>query len=128
MTTKLHLSLTAEGHIVEGMLTGGHKADISVAEELTAGIVGCAVVADKGYDSDKYRQDLFSQNNLPGIPGRKNRKMPIVYDKKLYALRRRIEYFFAQLKENKRLAVQYEKSDVSFLAFVALATIKTYLC
>ena len=32
MTTKLHLAITPEGAVVEGMLTGGNVADISVAD------------------------------------------------------------------------------------------------
>ena len=84
MTTKLHLVITPEGHVIEGMLTGGNVADISVADEITESISGCYVVEDKGYDSDKHRANLESNNNIPVIPGRKNRKQPIIYDKVMY--------------------------------------------
>jgi transposase len=124
----LHIAITAEFHVIEGLLTGGNKADISVADELTAEVVGCYVIEDKGYDSDKHRQTLASNNNIPVIPGRKNRKIPIEYDKEKYKLRKRIENFFAKLKENKRLAVRYEKSDSAFMAFIAMAAIKSHLC
>lgn len=109
-------------------MTGGNTADISVADELTAEVVGCHVIEDKGYDSDKHRNTLLANNNIPVIPGRKNRKVPIEYDQKKYALRKRVEFFFARLKENKRLVVRYEKSDTAFLAFIALAAIKLHLC
>lgn len=89
---------------------------------------GCYVIEDKGYDSDKHRRFLISQNNIPVIPGRKNRIVPIVYDREKFKLRCRIENFFGILKENRRLALRFEKSDLSFLAFVVLATIKFYLC
>ena len=65
-----------------------------------------------------------SNNNIPVIPGRKNRKIPIEYDKKIYALRKRIEMFFGKLKENKRLGMRFEKLDHTFLAFIALASLK----
>jgi hypothetical protein len=55
-----------------------------------------------GYDSDDHRAMLRANNNIPVIPGRQNRKIPIDYDKKLYALRRRIEMFFGRIKENRR--------------------------
>lgn len=110
------------------MLTGGNRADISVADELTADVFGCFVVEDKGYDSDKHRRSLELNGNIPVIPGRKNRKEPIEYDKEKYSLRKRIENMFARLKENKRLAMRYEKSDLLFLAFIALAAIKMNLC
>ena len=44
-------------------------------------VVGCHVVEDMGYDSDAHRDFLRSQNNIPVIPGRKNWKVKIVYDK-----------------------------------------------
>ena len=128
MTTRLHLAITAENHVVEGKLTGGNIADISVANELTADVFGCYVVEDMGYDSDAHRDFLRSNNNVPVIPGRKNRKVKILYDKEIYKLRRYIEIFFGKLKENRRLAVRYDKLDDTFLAFIAIAIVNAYLC
>lgn len=110
--------------MVEGLLTGGQVADISVADQLTAEVIGCAVVADRGYDADRHRRTLEGNNNLPVIPGRKTRTVPIAYDTALYQLRRRIEIFFGKLKENRRLAVRYDKLDITFLSFIALAALK----
>ena len=103
MTTKLHLAITAENHVVEGLLTGGNVSDIRVANELMSDVVGCYVVEDMGYDSDPHRDFLRSQNNIPVIPGRKNRKVKIIYDKAIYRLRRHVEILFGKLKENRRL-------------------------
>jgi IS5 family transposase len=124
VTTKLHLALTAEGHVVEGMLTGGGVHDITVADDLLEDVIGCYVVEDMGYDSDEHRRNLVSNNNIPVIPGRKNRKIAIIYNKTIYALRRRIEMYFGKLKENKRICMRFDKLDCTFLAFIALAAIK----
>lgn len=111
------------------MLTGGNVADITVADDLVADIVGCHVIEDRGYDSDDHRRELEANNNVPVIPGRKNRKVEIVYDKALYKLRSGIERYFGKLKENRRLAVRYEKLDATFLGFIAIASIKAFnLC
>ena len=110
------------------MLTGGNVADITVANELTAEVVGCYVVEDMGYDSDAHRDFLRSNNNIPVIPGRKNRKVKLIYDKTIYKLRRHIEILFGKLKENRRLAVRYDKLDTTFLAFIAVAIVDAYLC
>ena len=80
-----------------------------------------------GYDSDPHRMKLRANNNISVIPGRKNRVIPISYDKKMYKLRRKIEIFFGKLKENKRLAMKYDKSDQSFLSFIVLGAIKVFL-
>ena len=126
MTTKFHLAITADEHVIEGFLTGGNVSDMTKAGELTAEVFGCYIVEDMGYDSDAHRRALEA-NNIPVIPGRKNRKIPAVYDKAMYKLRRKIEMFFGTIKENKRVTVRYEKIDAAFLAFIALAIIKTYL-
>lgn len=127
MTTKLHLAITAEGHVIEGFLSAGNTSDITVADSLFSDVFGCYVVLDMGYDSDPFREVLRSQNNTPVIPGRKNRKVKVEYDKAIYKLRKRIEQFFGKLKENKRLAMRYEKSDTVFLAFIALGIIMTLI-
>jgi transposase len=127
VTTKLHLLITAEGHIVEGFLTAGNVSDITVAQSLVADIFCCHVVLDMGYDSDPFREILRSQNNTPVIPGRKNRKVKIEYDKLIYKLRSRVEQLFGKIKENRRLGLRYEKSDTVFLAFIAAAIIKTII-
>ncbi|MDR1985487.1 MAG: hypothetical protein LBP88_00765 [Treponema sp.] len=36
-------------------------------------ILGCAVIADRGYDSNEFRRALEGNNNTPVLPGRKNR-------------------------------------------------------
>lgn len=108
-------------------MTGGNVSDITKAGELTADVFGCYIVEDMGYDSDAHRRELEANNNIPVIPGRKNRKKTIIYDKTIYKLRRKIEIFFGKIKENRRVTVRYEKTDAAFLAFIALAIINIYL-
>jgi transposase len=118
MSTKFHLAITS----------GGNVNDIEAAPELVRGVVGCAVMADRGYDSDKFRKLLKGNNNEPVIPGRKKRKEPIEYDQELYKKRGYIERIFGKLKENRRLTVRYEKSDMNFLGFILVAFLKILLC
>jgi transposase len=127
VTTKLHLATTAEGHVVEAFLTAGNVADITVANQLYDNVFGCYVVADRGYDSDAHRAFLRSQNNVPVIPGRCNRREEIIYDKAIYKIRGRIEIYFGNLKENKRLSLRFEKDDRSFMSMIALAALKILL-
>jgi transposase len=62
------------------------------------------------------------------IPGRKNRKKLIEYDKEKYKTRGYIERVFGKLKENRRLTVRYEKSDINFLGFILVAFLKILIC
>jgi transposase len=101
---------------------------VVVGRQLSEDIVGCAVIADRGYDSDGFRRELEGNNNLPVLPGRRNRKEEIEYDKEKYKKRGLIERIFGKLKENRRLAVRYEKSDINFLGFIVIAFLKIFLC
>ena len=89
--------------------------------------VGAYVVEYRGYDSNAHRIALISNNNVPVIPGRKNRKERVIYDKTIYKLRNRIEIFFGKIKKNRRLALRDEKLDVTFLGFTAMAAINIKL-
>ena len=127
ISTKVHSAVTGLGQLAEGFLTGGETADVSAGPELTENIIGYPVIADRGYDSDGFRRNLEGNNNTPVIPGRKNRKKGIVYDRQRYKKRGLIERIFGKIKENRRLAVRYEKSDINFPGFILFAFIKIHL-
>jgi transposase len=127
VTSKIHLAITAEGHVVASILTGGNTSDISMGNALTSDVVGCYILEDMGYDSDPHRDFLRSQNNVPVIPGRKHRKTPVIYDKIMYKLRKNIEIFFGKIKENKRLSMRFDKEDRAFMSIFAIAAIKIFL-
>ena len=80
-----------------------------------------ALLADRGYDADWFRKALIEREILPCIPGRKARKVPIVYDTDLYKERRRIENMFGRLKDWRRIATRYDRCPKVFLSAVALA-------
>jgi transposase len=71
---------------------------------------------------------LEGNNNEPVIPGRRNRKEEIVYDKETYKERGLIERISGKIKENRRLTVRYEKSDINFPGFILVAFLKILLC
>jgi len=54
--------------VVEGLLTGGNVADITVADDLTADLVGCYVVEDRGYDIAKtVKISIFSVTGIERV-------------------------------------------------------------
>lgn len=84
------------------------------------------IIADKGYDSGAVRQYIRKDHKYPVIPRRKGAIYPGVQekDKARYKTRFNIENFFAHIKENKRLALRFDKLDGTFLAFFTLACLK----
>jgi transposase len=110
------------GMPIEFLLTGGQISDYTPALELLGQRKAEAVLADKGYDSDKIVDHVEKTMQAKAvIPPRANRKQLRDYDKTLYKLRNRIERCFSKLKQFRRFATRYEKSKACFQALVALA-------
>jgi transposase len=85
------------------------------------------MLADKGYDSDDVRSALLLKGILPVIPPRSNRRQVIECDFLAYKDRNRIERMFNRLKQFRRIATRYEKTALSFLSFLAIASAKIWL-
>ena len=77
-------------------------------------------IMDKGYDSDGIRAHLLAQDIVPVIPPKSNRTTAIAYDVDLYKLREKVERFFNNLKQFRRIATRYEKLSQTFLALIHL--------
>jgi transposase len=63
-----------------------------------------ALLADKGYDGDRFRESLLIRGILPIIPPRSNRKVPEHPDYRRYRDRNRVERMFGKLKQQRRIA------------------------
>jgi transposase len=77
-------------------------------------------IMDKGYDSNGIRAQLLAEDIVPVIPPKSNRTEPLAYDTELYKLREKVERFFNNLKQFRRIATRYEKLSQTFLAFIHL--------
>jgi len=86
-----------------------------------------ALLADKGYDGDAFRQNLLMRGILPVIPPRSNRKMPEHPDYRRYKDRNRVERMFGKLKQQRRIATRYDKTALSFESFLNLAAARLWL-
>lgn len=85
------------------------------------------MIADKGYDSDAIRSELTATAIEPVIPSKRNRPIPVRFNRDLYKQRNRIERMFNKLKNWRRVATCYDKITSSFLAFITIASIKQWL-
>ncbi len=85
------------------------------------------MLADKGYDGDDVRQNLLIHGILPVIPSRANRREPIPHDVESYKDRNLVERMFNRLKQFRRIATRYDKTAMSFLAFLNIAAAKLWL-
>lgn len=79
------------------------------------------LIADKGYDSTWFREELLARGIEPCIPSSKSRKKPYVYDKDLYRRRHKVENLFAKLKDWRRIATRYDRCAHTFFSAICIA-------
>lgn len=123
----MHVSVDACGNPVELKLTAGQEADVTHAGSLLATHQPRAVIADKGYDSDRVRAHVKSLKAKAVIPPLRCRKARVKYDRVLYKQRNLAERYWSTVKQCRRVATRYDKTARNYLAFVHVATIRNLL-
>ena len=122
MNSKLHVLADAKGRPISMFLSAGQTSDYIGARALLSQVPQAgALLADRGYDADWFRNTLIDRDIQPCIPSRKNRKMLIEHDAELYRKRHKIENMFARLKDWRRIATRYDRCPILFLSACALA-------
>jgi transposase len=99
----------------------GQRHDSIAAAPLLEGIALEALIADKGFDNDRLRHELDARGTLAVIPPKADRARAIPCDFAMYRWRHLIENFFCALKQFRRIATRYDKTDQSFTAMIHLA-------
>nr|WP_249193702.1 IS5 family transposase [Gluconobacter wancherniae] len=128
-TSKIHARCYNQGRPLGFVLTGGQLSDYKAVDallELPAPNPR-AMLADRGYDSDSFRQDLLIHGILPVIPSRKGRSAPQKTDWRRDRDRNRIERMFNHLKQMRRIATRYEKTALSFMSFLNIAAARLWI-
>ena len=122
LTTKLLAATDRGGNLIRYLLLPGNAAESPGLVPLTDGIAaeGSVVIADKAYDTDKIRESLAANGIIAVIPSRSNRRYPVPLDKPRYKTRHLVENYFARIKQYRRIATRYDKTDTSFAGMVDL--------
>ena len=111
------------------MLTPGNVSDMKAAPALLERAVRMRyLLGDKGYDADPSRRLTREAGATPVIPGRRNRKRAIRWDKQRYAGRHLIKNAFCRLKDFRRIHTRYDKLAANFASAIALAAIVAFWC
>ena len=110
-------------------MSAGNVNDITVAPELLEGlsIRDTTIMADKAYCSRKFLRLIEAKGGKGCIPCKKTYKIGWETDRRQYAKRNVVERFFQRLKENRRIAMRFDKLADRFLAFVLFASILIWL-
>jgi len=108
-------------------LTGGQVHDITQADTLLALVEPQALLADKGYDADRFVESLTARAIEVVIPPKSNRKVKRDCDFALYRERNIVERFFNMIKHFRAIATRYEKTAQNFLAGLHLVCALAWL-
>ena len=104
------------------LLTEGQVSDYLGADAMLGALPHAdTLIADRGYDSDGLRKALAERSIKACIPGRANRREPIVYDAELYKRRNLIERMFGRLKDWRRIATRYDRCAHTFYSAICVA-------
>ena len=112
----------------ESELGSGTAPDVCVAQTAARPqLRGTITVADKGYDSDGFREQLRRWGRRSCLPPRCNRLTPVAWHRGHYRRRHQVENLFQRLKRYRRIGTRYDKLDLYFLGFVQLAAVLDWL-
>lgn len=90
------------------------------------------LAGDKGYSYPAIRRWLRRYRIEAVIPQRKDQRRrhkgrPLKFDRQAYRQRNVVERCIGWLKENRRVAIRYEKLAINYLGMLKLAMIQRYL-
>jgi transposase len=104
------------------LLTEGQMSDHTGAKLLYPRMPEAdTLIADKGYDSDEFRDALEAKGIAPCISPKRNRRRAIPFDNVLYKQRHKIENMFGRLKDWRRVATRYDRCAHTFFSAICIA-------
>ena len=120
MSTKIHAAVDALGNPVRFILTQGQSSEYEQANALIEGFQADFVLADKGYDSNDFIENIQAGGSVAVIAARKNRIEERDYDQTIYKERNFVERLFQKLKHYRRIATRYERLARNYMAMLSL--------
>ena len=124
-TSKIHLAVDAHGNPIDFIISDGATHDVSIAPALIERLElkeTKYICADKGYDSEKLREQIRNAGAQANIPKKKNAKTSNKHmNWDIYKIRHLVENAFARLKHYRAIATRYDKLEQSFASTIALA-------
>ncbi|MBC7491200.1 MAG: IS5 family transposase [Novosphingobium sp.] len=122
LNSKLHAVCDGQGRPLVMLLTEGQTSDYKGAALMLETLPKAkAMLGDRGYDADWFRNALIAKGIAPCIPSKSNRKIPIPHDRTLYRQRHRIENMFGRLKDWRRIHTRYDRCAHTFFSAIAIA-------
>jgi transposase len=124
LNSKLHTVCDGDGRPIILLLSEGQMSDHKGARLVLEAVPRAnRLIADRGYDSAWFRQQLQARGIEPCIPSSRSRKVPYAYDTALYRQRHRIDNLCAKLKDWRRIATRYDRCAHTFFSAICAAAV-----
>lgn len=102
------------------LLSEGQMSDHVGAKHLYPRLQAAnTLIADKGYDSDEFREALAAKKIEACIPPKRNRIIQHAFDTHLYKARHKIENMFGRLKDWRRISTRCAHTYFSAICIAA---------
>ena len=85
-----------------------------------------AILGDRGYDADWFRNALAERGIVACIPSKTNGKIPISHDRTLYRQRHKVENMFGRLKDWRRIHTRYDRCAYTLFSAICIAATVTF--
>jgi transposase len=131
-TTKVNAVVADADLPITRCLSPGSSADDPVGQQLMGQVPKTLckdkpLAMDKAYEGDACRAKAEECGMRPVVPPKSNRREPWEYDKELYKGRNVVERHFRRIKQFRRVFTRYDKLDITYNAFIALANITIFM-
>jgi len=127
LNSKLHAVCDGQGRPILLLLSEGQMSDHKGAALILPALPPAReLLADRGYDSNRFRAGLIERGIVPCIPSTRRRNTQIPYDRTLYRQRHRIENTFGRLKDWRRIATRYDRCAHTFFSAICIAATVTF--
>jgi transposase len=104
------------------LLTEGQMSDYRGAALLRNALsTARALIADKGYGGNGFRNALAERGIEACIPSKSNRKIAIPHNQVLCRQRHKIENMFGRLKDWRRIHTRYDRCAHAFFSAICIA-------
>jgi transposase len=132
LTTKIHSIVANENLPIVRRLSPGSASDDPEGQKLMEQMPdticrGKPLLMDKAYEGNACRAKAKTCGMEPVVPPKSNRLAPWKYDKESYKGRNVVERHFRNIKEFRRVFSRYDKLDITYNAFIAIANITIFL-
>lgn len=117
-STKIHITVDGLGNPLRLRLTAGQRHDITQASDLVVGFTFQYLIADRGYASQDFVDEVLAHSIEVVIPPHQRAKVPREYDTWIYRERHLVECFINKIKHFRRVFSRFDKLARRYLGFL----------